>query len=386
LFDGFFAYNGYKRTSPTKEELSMPPIVKVESAGTHLYHATERNGEELKLAGELCEHLLNKSGYTKDLVWLLRVEKTLHCDDKSRVVRVVGFNNFGVKIRFKARSNDTLDHQYTLIRPDNTTYAYEDLMKQLKGCEKSISRQWREDVRQARIQKPVSVAVPSINGDHVFDEEKDLLPYVGEIRPDFKTLAGTLTNFPRLQYLFRRIHKLSKSNDYNNARDWREALMKECEFDTDGHLSRHVAITLSTIAGRGYFTDFHTDKCILVGFKLSALGKRLAGGDLKALEEAEEADLQKKISNKNKPVNQEEENIPVPVKVPKKDIGQALIDITEEAQLLADAGKRVQTIRFEKKNISDNILALQRQILNLQEEEDKVTAEVSKIQKFLKFV
>jgi len=373
----------------------MSAKVVVESAGTHHFKLDERDGHGKPIVAELCEQLLNKAGYTRHAEWTLRIEKTLPCSAESRVVRVVSCTHFGVHIRLKASPHATSDHLFLLMRPDGTSYNYNNLMQQLKASEKSISRNWQQDLRRLRLEaqaaeqakqedtvptpdtveiefEELEPALCGLNGPAGPDpldiepasyepppSESLFAPLEGDEveRPAFPHLAGTIQDPTRLQYVLRKIHTLAQTPLYRSVDEYRQTVSRECGFDKDGHALRHVMLILSQIARRGYMTfTLENDRCQKVGYVLTDLGRRVAGGDFAAMPKIKRVYRPRRTAHVNgeatngHATNRVQEFLSPP-RPAKPDYARTLIDFTEQAQALADTGKRLAQIGLDRDQV-----------------------------------
>src|SRR5262252_3002593 len=325
--------------------------VEVYAAGDHFH-------SDPKGASELIEMLLAKAGYTKDLTWQCRIDKMKHCDSISPPIRVIGYKDFGVYMRVKPGANDTKDHQMTLLIPDGSGYSAENLFNQLKGCCKSISRSWRQDLRTAKIEaavvpppEPVLVSgtaeeppapapMPSIplavREETVEDLDEGVDSQQAEL--DFSTLRGIVNKPDKLKFVLEKIRQIG--NRARTKLEFIRALQTECEWT--GHLPRTVSRVISELEKFEYIQEVRSGVAI-TGYDLSPAGLALV---------------------ENRPIHHQA--LP-PEPEEQVDHGLLLRQFTTRAQELADIGRRLEAIE-------DQRTELRKQLATLDDEYDRLAA------------
>jgi len=327
--------------------------VEVYAAGDH-FHSDPKGAEEL------IEMLLAKAGYTKDLTWQCRIDKMKHCDSASPPIRVIGYKEFGVYMRVKPGANDTKDHQMTLLIPDGSNYSAENLFNQLKGCCKSISRSWRQELRTAKIEAdapaappepviaPVELpappaveppAIPSIplavREETVEDIDDGVEDQQAEL--DFSTLRGIVNKPDKLKFVLEKIRQIG--NRARTKLEFIKTLQSEC--DWSGHLPRTVSRVVSELEKFEYIQEVRSGVAI-TGYDLTPAGRALA---------------------ENRPLYH-----PTPPEPEEQvDHGLLLRQFTTRAQELADIGRRLESIE-------DQRVELRKQMAALDEEYDRLSA------------
>jgi len=257
------------------------PVVKVFSAGEH-YHA------ESEESTELINLLLERAGYTKkNLKWECRIDKMKHCSSNSAPIRVVSHKAYGVTLRVKPNTNGSVDQLITLMIPDGSNYSASNIFKQLKGVEKSISRQWRQDEKEKG-----KIPVPVIPSEYIdkelpevpASEEPENIPQIQNDRPDFKNLKAIYNNQEKLKYVLQRIHKINILNIHRTKHDFIHAVMFECGWDKEGHLPRICSRVLTKLAKTEYIMQvFEGNK--IISYCLDNKGKEVLGEDIEVKEE-----------------------------------------------------------------------------------------------------
>ena len=315
--------------------------VEVYAAGDHFH-------SDPKGAAELVEMLLSKAGYTKDLAWSCRIDKMKHCDSLSPPIRVIGYKDFGIYLRVKPGQNDTKDHQMTLLIPDGSGYSAENLFNQLKGCCKSISRHWRQEIRNVRLEETVTVAtpqqevtVPSIPlairdeppagdapqepglAEEASDEQAEL---------DFSHLRGIINKPDKLKFVLEKIQKINDGGRSRTKNDFIKALQHECEWNN--HLLRTVSRVISELLKFEYIEEIRSGTAI-IGYDLTAAGNAL---------------------RINRPIHELQQQPPEPEQ--EIDLGLLLRQFTTKAQELADVGRRLDSIEEERVKLRQQLAAL----------------------------
>ena len=311
--------------------------VEVYAAGDHFH-------SDPKGAAELVEMLLTKAGYTKDLAWSCRIDKMKHCDSISSPIRVIGYKDFGVYLRVKPGPNDTKDHQMTLLIPDGSGYSAENLFNQLKGCCKSISRHWRQELRHERLEETVTVAtmppeevavIPSIPlalrdtpveepvpSEEASEEQAEL---------DFSHLRGIINKPDKLKFVLEKIQKINEGGRSRTKNDFIKTLQQECDWSS--HLLRTVSRVISELLKFEYVEEIRSGTAI-VGYDLTAAGHTLMGHPVPEVQQ--------------QPPEPEEEI----------DLGLLLRQFTSKAQELADIGRRLDAIEDERVKLRGQLAAL----------------------------
>ncbi len=340
--------------------------VKVFSAGDHYHHQNEE-------AEDLIAHLLEKSGYTSDLVWECRIDKMRTCSHTSPPVRMVHFKPYAVVMRIKTTPDSNTDQQVTLQIPSGTSYKAEKLFDQLKNNVKSISRQWRKEVREKKVSasaatmqipaiiKEKSVSIPVVHvhepkvthnriATHVPDEP------VSKVieRPEFPNLQGITDNLKKLKYVLSKIHLLSR-DEHEGKADYLDRLVKECGWDKEHHLLRMCSRVLTLICDNGYAMPHVNSRNKVITYNLTEEGCAVLG-----------------IKPDDKPsvVPQKSPVVEKPV-----DVVRLLIDSREKVQELADAGRRLDANSMRRAELQQQIAVIQSQIAEI----DKEDAEITKV-------
>lgn len=258
------------------------PSVKVYSAGTH-WHS------EPKETTDLLTLLITKAGYTKNnLEWECRIDKMKHCSTNSPPVRVVSWKRYGVSLRVKPETNGNVDHLMTLMVPTGSDYSAEDIFKQLKGAEKSISRQWRQIEKEKG-----KIPVPTIPSELIerelpeiptIEEPKVMPPVVSQNdRPEFKSLKAIDRSQKKLKYVLQRVNKINDLNIHRSKQDFIAALMFECKWDDEGHLPRICSRVLTELIKSEYIMAVY-EGVRIVSYCLDRKGKEVVGDDVKVKE------------------------------------------------------------------------------------------------------
>jgi len=322
------------------------PIVKVFSAGDH-WHA------EPEEAGELVQLALERSGYTKELEWECRIDKMRKSDTNARPLRVITYKPFGVVLRVKPKTNGNYDQQMTLLIPEGSQYSAKNLFDQLKGIEKSISRQWRQQVREQNkqpggqevehIQMPL---MPPIEQEIVSVEapiEELVVEEPEEKRPDFRTLKGICKNTEKLKYVLVRIHKINQLDVFHTKGDFTQALMNECGWDKEGHLPRICGRVVSEFVKFGYVGEIVNERGKIIGYNLTKEGLALIDGV--------EIPLKPKAKSQEEPTALDFVNL--------------LAQNKEKTQELADVANRLATNHLKKEELKREVRKLDEEDVTL---------------------
>lgn len=356
----------------------MPPIplptVIVEAGGTHQFKLDENGGAARRNIAKVCAVLLGKCGFDDKYAWRLRVEKTKHCDPKSRIVRVISPHPpYGVTIRIKADPNDTHDHSFTLLIPEGSGLDATELFNMLKANQKRVSRFWRNDYKAAT-RELVVISNEHTNGHMAAAvEEKPVENPLPEEKPDFTLLSGLFNDPVRLRYLMTKIRDLS-AGVYTSLDDWRERLMNEIQTAVP---SRIVQSMVSRLEDRGYVSRVENDRLQHVSYRLTAIGKRMAVGDERAMQDAaDHYEQQTRKMRKQREMAAMGETSVVKEKNP--DVVGTLVNFAEQAQLLADAGKKIQNIHMEEMDIKKQIEVLQDKLRALGEQKKNLSQQAVK--------
>ena len=314
----------------------------------------------------MIEMLLAKAGYTKDLTWQCRIDKMKHCDSISPPIRVIGYKDFGVYMRVKPGANDTKDHQMTLLIPDGSGYSAENLFNQLKGCCKSISRSWRQDLRTAKVEavpevtpssapaQPAEVSEPpaevpvqappmpsiplAIREETVEEIDDGVEDQQAEL--DFSTLRGIVNKPDKLKFVLERIRQIGSRA--RTKLEFIKTLQVEC--DWTHHLPRTVSRVISELEKFEYIQEVRSGVAI-TGYDLTPTGLALA---------------------ESRPVHHVP---PAPEPEEAVDHGLLLRQFTSRAQELADIGRRLEAIEDQRAD-------LRKQLGALDEEYDRLAATI----------
>jgi hypothetical protein len=319
------------------------PTVKVFSAGDH-FHADPVE------SSELIELLLNRSGYTKDINWECRIDKMKTCSNAhDRPVKVIGHKPFGVVLRVKPKTHGNVDHQVTLLIPEGSGYSAKNLFDQLKGVEKSINRQWRQQVKEEIKEAAPTLHIPVIKEpivelpvveNHVVEELKPEEPIRNG--PVFKNLKGVCENPEKLKFVLEKIHKLVVLNVFHTKHDFIEGLKKECGWTNQ--LIRICSRVLSEFIRHEYIIEVINERNKIIGYEITRKGLALINGGIKLPE--------------IKPT-------PEPTIM---DFAKALVEYQEKARELADVGAKLAVNNTKKQELQQEIDKI-----------DKENAELTKV-------
>jgi hypothetical protein len=123
------------------------PRVTIKGSGSH-------PGDDPGDAAGLLEQFLERAGYTKDLLWEARIEKTGQAPWDSPPVRIIGFKHWVIYVRVKPTIDADVDLYMSLLIPDSSGYAAEDVYRQLKANVKSFNRFVRTQESREKATEP----------------------------------------------------------------------------------------------------------------------------------------------------------------------------------------------------------------------------------------
>lgn len=323
--------------------------VTVFAAGDHS-HANSRanlpNSSEYE-TGEIIKFLLTKAGYTKSLDWQARIDKMLHCSPESRIVRCTGYKPFGVAMRVKPQAHSTVDQLITLLIPEGSGYSAENLFTQLKNNEKSVSRNWRKEMKDkvveplkisipmAAIPAPAPVVTTKVEEESEPEQEQDE-------RPKFHNLKGVSKSTDKLRFVLEQINKIAETNKFvRNKEDFINTLRGACGWT--GFLFRICSRVMSELMDKGYVYEKIGDHHKIIGYALTPTGEAFIG------------------------LKQE------PVKaMPPPNFEWLLVSSRDKIQDLADAAARLNNNLSMKQKLREDIANLQQQIVKLEEEDQQI--------------
>lgn len=321
--------------------------VTVFAAGDHS-HANSRanlpNSSEYE-TGEIIKFLLTKAGYTKSLDWQARIDKMLHCSPESRIVRCTGYKPFGISMRVKPQAHSTVDQLITLLIPEGSGYSAENLFTQLKNNEKSVSRNWRKEMKD-KVVEPLKINIPMaatpapvpITTVEVEESEPEQ-----DENPKFDNLKGIVKSTDKLKFVLQQIHKIAEENKFvRNKEDFINTLRKACGWNN--FLFRICSRVMSELMDKEYVYEKIGDHHKIIGYALTPIGETFIG-------------LKKE-----------------PVKAPPPpNFEGLLVSSRDKIQDLADAAARLNNNLSMKQKLREDIANLQQQIVKLEEEDQQIT-------------
>ena len=252
----------------------MPPIVTLESAGTHKFDMghLRRSGAE-----ELIQLALEKASYLADEQWRVRVNEKQKCSGMTPPLSVTGYKPWCVYLRIKPGDNNTC-HNVSLIFPNG--YRAERIFAQLKGIEKGLIRNWRkaEKVTATATKEPSTTTVNGKVDHHSTVEE--ILEVVDEVTAAVEDRLDTnperefdlvkwLRDSANIRILLMEIGKL----EYQKIADKKTFMKRLCEGAGINITPKQGGAMMRGIMKRGYADRVSNGKK-LIGYRLTDLGRR----------------------------------------------------------------------------------------------------------------
>lgn len=248
-----------------------------------------------------------------------------------------------VEMLLRKAANATVDHQMTLLIPDGSGYSAKNLFEQLKGCQKSISRNWRQETRKQvpEVAQPTAPPEPVHSIPVVRPEPKEEVVVIAAPaeeaavdepgRPDFATLQGICKYEAKLRYVLGKVLAITSSNhNIRKKSDFVEALQAACRWED--HLPQAVSRVMTELHKYDYVSELRGHHNKLIGYELTNRGLKVIG--------------------------QAAEKPAVPPPAPPVDFGALVRQFADRAQELADVGRRLEAIDQERQRKREELQKL----------------------------
>jgi hypothetical protein len=338
------------------------PRVTIKGSGSH-------PGGDSGDAAELLEQFLERAGYTKDLHWEARIEKTGQAPWDSPPVRIIGFKHWVIYVRVKPTIDADVDLYMSLLIPDSSGYSAEDVYRQLKVNVKSFNRFVRTQEPREKATEPgmKTDAVPTVQSsvpspDDSIEETPAAVPAAAEESTsppapapappssaplpetlygnlEFETLTGVTRHPEKLRYVLTFVDHVSKTEP-GSAMGFKKALKKAAGWSNQP--IRAVALVLAWLCKHDFVTKIRDEQDQVINYRLTPRGASLAFSGLGAAS----GPVPGSAFGPSPEAKPRDESRPSPrVVLPDLDPGTLLIRFREKAQELADAGRRLEANR-----------------------------------------
>jgi hypothetical protein len=357
------------------------PRVTIKAGGSHSF---DEPGE----AASFLEQFLERAGYSKDLYWEARIERTGQTPWDSPPVRIIGFKHWVIYVRVKPTIDATVDHFMSLLIPDNSGYSAEEVYRQLKSNVKSFNRFVRTHGARQKATEPgmTTDELPTVQSNlstqtPVAEREQSPPPAAAAAAPvpastpsplpapapapsapqrpvldaassglEFETLTGVTRHPEKLRYVLTFIDHVSKLEP-GSAMGFKKALRKAAGWSNQP--IRAVALVLAWLCKHDYVSKVCDDHDQVINYRLTPRGGALALAGLGAASGPVPGSTGVPSGARTR-----DEPRPAARALPDLDPGTLLIRFREKAQELADAGRRLEANREKYREMQANLKQL----------------------------
>jgi hypothetical protein len=259
-----------------------------------------------------------------------------------------------------------VDQLCTLLIPSGSGYSAENLYKQLKVNEKSISRYWRKE-QQVRTEEPSVKVGPTLHiplpdvpplpplvvtptASVQEEQPKEIMPV-----PTFANLANICKDQAKLVFVLRHINALSQDKSIKNRDEFVTILRGKCKWEK--FLLRYCSRVLNELMKNDFVQSKVGSGDKSIGFTLTFKGFEVIGV-------TPPPELLGKLKKKK--------SVAEPL-----DFVKLLIAGRGKAQELADVGARLESNTAREANLREEIRKLEAEIARIQEENRQIVSVIN---------